>query len=238
MNLHIGDAPGLVAFVREAVDAEARRVLRVEGADVVEARGRLFYRVPGEDAVGGPFGSLAALIRAVGDRDTRVRGPAEEWTWRGSRFRLDGKDVDVLEGHEPAGGVALSASTDDRGGCPFCHLAEDRLVATSDHGVAIHDAFPVAEGHALVLPRRHVASLFDLPEEARQELWRLAAEVRRLLARATGATDFNVGVNDGPAAGQTIPHAHIHVIPRRPGDVDDPRGGIRWVRPGRAVYWE
>lgn len=63
------------------------------------------------------------------------------------------------------------------------------------------------------------------------------ARVRAQLAAELGVDDFNVGVNDGEAAGQTIAHAHVHVIPRREGDVEDPRGGIRWVRPDRAAYW-
>lgn len=127
-----------------------------------------------------------------------------------------------------------------RGGseCPFCRIAPERVLAESAHAIVILDAFPVSEGHTLVVPRRHVASVFDLPGDVWDDLWRLAAEARDRLFEGTGVTDYNIGVNDGPAAGQTIPHAHIHVIPRRPGDVDDPRGGIRWVRPDRAAYWE
>lgn len=121
--------------------------------------------------------------------------------------------------------------------CPFCHPAASRVRLETDVAVAILDGFPVAEGHTLVVPRRHVASLFDLPDEEQAALWRLVARVRADLVTALKPDGFNVGVNDGTAAGQTVPHAHVHVIPRRSGDVPDPRGGVRWVVPGKAPYW-
>jgi len=106
------------------------------------------------------------------------------------------------------------------------------------HAVAFADGFPVAAGHTLVAPRRHVASVFDLATEEYAAVWALVAAVRARLAAATGADGFTIGVNDGVAAGQTVGHAHVHVIPRRAGDVGDPRGGVRWVLPERAAYWE
>ena len=95
----------------------------------------------------------------------------------------------------------------------------------------------MAAGHTLVVPRRHVASVFDLAPEEYAALWALVAAVRARLAASTGADGFTIGVNDGVAAGQTVGHAHVHVIPRRAGDVGDPRGGVRWVLPERAGYW-
>ena len=89
----------------------------------------------------------------------------------------------------------------------------------------------------LVVPKRHVASLFDLPDEEQAAIWKLVAQVRGKLASELQPDGFNVGVNDGPAAGQTVPHAHVHIIPRRAGDVPDPRGGVRWVVPAKAQYW-
>ena len=121
--------------------------------------------------------------------------------------------------------------------CPFCHLENSRITLENDCAVAIPDAFPVAEGHMLVVPWRHVASLFDLSDEEQTAIWRLVAQVRGKLASELRPDAFNVGVNDGPAAGQTVPHAHVHVIPRRTGDVADPRGGVRWVVPAKAPYW-
>jgi diadenosine tetraphosphate (Ap4A) HIT family hydrolase len=103
--------------------------------------------------------------------------------------------------------------------------------------VAVADAFPVAEGHLLVIPRRHVASLFDLREAEQAAVWGLVAQVRGWLVSELRPDGFTVGVNDGLAAGQTVLHAHVHVIPRRTGDVADPRGGVRWVLPAKAPYW-
>lgn len=122
-------------------------------------------------------------------------------------------------------------------GCPFCGMAPELILVESEHGVAVHDAFPVSQGHLLVVPRVHVASLFELPPEVQAGLWDLVRQARTLLAESLRPGGFTVGVNDGWSAGQTVPHAHVHVIPRYVGDVPDPRGGIRWVIPGRANYW-
>lgn len=126
---------------------------------------------------------------------------------------------------------------DDVRGCPFCELNATDVVAASEFAVAFRDRYPVSEHHSLVIPRRHVASLFELDDEELAAVWVLVAEVRRSLAEEFGVEAFNVGLNDGVAAGQTVLHAHVHVIPRADGDSDDPRGGIRWVVPKKARYW-
>ena len=125
----------------------------------------------------------------------------------------------------------------DQHRCPFCHLEKSRITLENDCALAFFDAFPVAEGHLLVIAKRHIACLFDLHDGEQAALWRLVALVRGHLASQLKPDGFNVGVNDGPAAGQTVLHAHVHVIPRRAGDVADPRGGVRWVLPGTARYW-
>lgn len=122
--------------------------------------------------------------------------------------------------------------------CPFCRIDSARSWISNEFGIALRDGFPVSPGHTLVVPRLHVASLFDLPDAERNALWTLVATVRTRLLEEFHPDGFNVGVNDGPAAGQTVSHAHIHVIPRYKGDVIDPRGGIRWILPAKAVYWE
>jgi diadenosine tetraphosphate (Ap4A) HIT family hydrolase len=122
--------------------------------------------------------------------------------------------------------------------CPFCDLAPDRVSRSSTHARALADAYPVTDGHTLVVPVRHVASLFELAADELAEVWRLVGEVRAALAASHAPDAFTIGVNDGEAAGQTVGHAHVHVIPRRRGDVPDPRGGVRWVIPDRAPYWE
>jgi diadenosine tetraphosphate (Ap4A) HIT family hydrolase len=89
----------------------------------------------------------------------------------------------------------------------------------------------------LVVPTRHEGSFFALSREEQDDIWRLVAEVRNDLRDRLSPEGFNVGVNDGTVAGQTVDHAHVHVIPRFTGDVRDPRGGVRWVLPERAAYW-
>ncbi len=107
-----------------------------------------------------------------------------------------------------------------------------------DAAAVVLDAFPISEGHTLIIPKRHIELLFDLPGDDLAEVWALVAKVRQVLKRKYQPDGFNIGVNEGRAAGQTIGHAHVHVIPRRAGDVPDPRGGIRWVIPGKAKYWQ
>ncbi len=123
------------------------------------------------------------------------------------------------------------------GGCPFCELNAADVIAASEFAFAFRDRYPVAEYHTLVIPRRHVASLFELDAYELADVWALVAEVRQTLAEEFEIEAFNVGVNDGLPAGQTVLHAHVHVIPRAYGDSDDPRGGIRWVIPDKARYW-
>jgi diadenosine tetraphosphate (Ap4A) HIT family hydrolase len=121
--------------------------------------------------------------------------------------------------------------------CPFCEVEPARLVSACEVAIAIKDSYPITEGHTLVLPRSHVKSIFDLSTLEQGALWAFVAEIR-LLARKMSVDAFNIGINDGTAAGQTIEHAHIHLIPRRKGDVIDPRGGIRHIIPPKARYWE
>ena len=117
--------------------------------------------------------------------------------------------------------------------CPFC---TNEPIERGDL-VAVHrDKYPVSDGHLLITPLRHVASLWELTED---EYSALFATARRLAQHREPAPDgWNVGVNVGVAGGQTVMHVHLHLIPRRTGDVADPRGGVRWVVPERAVYWE
>jgi diadenosine tetraphosphate (Ap4A) HIT family hydrolase len=103
--------------------------------------------------------------------------------------------------------------------------------------LAIPDGFPVSPGHTLVVPRRHEQDLFRLPSGELQALWDLVRLVSGRLVAELKPDGINVGVNVGVAAGQTVDHAHVHVIPRWKGDVEDPRGGVRWVLPAKARYW-
>ena len=121
--------------------------------------------------------------------------------------------------------------------CPFCTLPHGRIVGQNEHAIWIRDAFPISAGHSLIIPRRHAASFFETTEPERTALLTLldAAKVAAdLECRPDG---FNIGINDGPAAGQTVLHLHVHLIPRFKGDLSDPRGGVRWVIPEKADYW-
>ncbi len=124
--------------------------------------------------------------------------------------------------------------------CPFCTRirARKHLLAVRRTAVAITDAHPLTPGHCLVLPKRHEPDFFELTVDEQGEIMELLWELRELLEAEHATRSFNVGVNAGAAAGQTIDHAHVHLIPRYAGDVPDPRGGVRWVIPDRAPYWE
>ncbi len=120
--------------------------------------------------------------------------------------------------------------------CPFCRLPGERVLEGNAHAVAIADGFPVSPGHSLIIPRRHTASLFDLTDEEALAVHDLLGRVKARLDSTNSPAGYNIGVNVGPAAGQTILHAHVHLIPRYPGDVRDPAGGVRNVIPGRGRY--
>jgi diadenosine tetraphosphate (Ap4A) HIT family hydrolase len=121
--------------------------------------------------------------------------------------------------------------------CPFCSLPAERIVAANDHAFVIRDGFPVSPGHTLIIPRRHVASFFDVTWQEREAMLALVAKSRDQLQQEFSPDGFNLGINDGVAAGQTVMHVHMHLIPRYAGDREDPRGGVRWVLPDAADYW-
>ncbi len=121
--------------------------------------------------------------------------------------------------------------------CPFCEPQPDRVWLRTETGIVLWDAFPITRGHSLVVPRQHVASIYELSAEEQAALWALVAKARGRLNDDMHPDGFNVSLNDGEAAGQTILHAHIHIIPRYSGDVADPRGGVRWIVPEKARYW-
>jgi diadenosine tetraphosphate (Ap4A) HIT family hydrolase len=121
--------------------------------------------------------------------------------------------------------------------CPFCTVPSERIVAEDAHVVVIRDGFPVSPGHTLVIPRRHVGSFFDATADERAALLAQMDQAKAVLDKEFAPAGYNIGVNDGPAAGQTVPHLHVHLIPRYPGDRPDPRGGVRWIIPEKADYW-
>ncbi|MFW2438038.1 MAG: HIT family protein [Arenicellales bacterium] len=127
------------------------------------------------------------------------------------------------------------------GKCFFCRMlindTKKEILAQNDLAVLIRDTKPVSNGHSLIIPRRHVSSFFDTSPEERTALMALLDHTKKDLDREFSPDDYNLGINDGPLAGQSIPHLHIHLIPRYKGDKDDPRGGVRWIIPEKAKYW-
>ncbi|MDP1782330.1 MAG: HIT domain-containing protein [Hydrogenophaga sp.] len=122
-------------------------------------------------------------------------------------------------------------------GCLFCHLPPDRVIAENELALAIRDGFPVTPLHTLVIPKRHVATYFDLSQSELKACDKLLHETKAAIqAEDRMVGGFNIGMNSGEVAGQTVFHCHIHLIPRRRGDVENPRGGVRHLIPGKGHY--
>ena len=121
--------------------------------------------------------------------------------------------------------------------CPFCSIPSNRLLEADERVVVIADGFPISTGHTLIILKRHIGSWFECTPAEQQSLLQLMTTARARLRSQYSPDGFNIGINDGAAAGQTVPHLHIHLIPRYKGDRADPRGGIRWVLPEKADYW-
>lgn len=121
--------------------------------------------------------------------------------------------------------------------CPFCTLPNSRIIIRNDLAIATRDAYPVTLGHTLVIPARHVDSFLDATPAEREAMLALLDSMKQWLQAEYSPAGYNMGINEGAAAGQTIAHLHIHLIPRYSGDQPDPRGGVRWVMPETADYW-
>lgn len=121
--------------------------------------------------------------------------------------------------------------------CIFCHIDEKRIELENKLAYLIEDKYPVTSQHRLIIPKRHVGSYFKLSRPELNACHQLLADGKKLIkAHDHHVEAVNIGINDGETAGQTIPHCHIHLIPRRPGDVGNPRGGVRNIIPGRGDY--
>lgn len=122
--------------------------------------------------------------------------------------------------------------------CLFCSDQMDmRIIAENEFVFAIEDKYPVTIGHILIIPKRHIKDYFSMSGDERRHADQLLGELKeKIEAEDKTVTGFNIGTNCGSSAGQTVMHAHIHLIPRRNGDVDDPRGGVRGVLPLKQKY--
>ena len=121
--------------------------------------------------------------------------------------------------------------------CPFCKIGEHvEVLCKTDIAMAILDSFPISPGHTLVIPKRHIPDYFDLTVEEQNELWQLVNRCKMILQDRFHPDGFNIGINVGEMAGQSIFHVHIHLIPRYKGDVKNPKGGVRHIIPGKGYY--
>jgi diadenosine tetraphosphate (Ap4A) HIT family hydrolase len=122
-------------------------------------------------------------------------------------------------------------------GCIFCELLPERIIAQNELAFVIRDGFPVTPLHCLIIPKRHVTDFFELGTSEMKAGNFLLHEMKSAIEKEDGNVDgFNVGANVGEVAGQTVMHCHIHLIPRRRGDTENPRGGVRGVIPGKMAY--
>lgn len=167
------------------------------------------------------------LPRRHGGKDGIENLQALCWTCNANKGDRDATDL-------RAGRAAMDAKADDRA---FCAMPAERIVRSNSLALAIRDAYPVTPLHTLVIPRQHAATWFGLAEPEHRAMNLLLDEVRQgILTTGKTVKGVNVGSNSGEVAGQTVFHAHTHLIPRRQGDVPDPRGGVRGVIPGQAAY--
>lgn len=124
-----------------------------------------------------------------------------------------------------------------RPSCLFCEIPQERIIASNQYAYAIRDGFPVSHLHTLIIPKRHAVDYFELTEEELLACHQLIHQLKKdIEAEDSSVVAFNIGLNAGAAAGQTIFHCHTHLIPRRKGDLEDPRGGVRNILPDKSGY--
>ena len=120
--------------------------------------------------------------------------------------------------------------------CIFCNIKKERLIYENNTWKAIYDAYPVSKGHILVIPKRHINSIIELKELEKDQLYETIKIIYSILEEIYHPDGINIGINEGAAAGQTVPHLHIHIIPRYNGDMENPKGGVRGVIPNKQKY--
>ena len=121
--------------------------------------------------------------------------------------------------------------------CLFCHSKKSGIAHENDLAYASYDSYPVSDHHCLIIPKRHIKDYFDMTNDELIACNDLIQIVKNeILSKDTNVKGFNIGTNAGKIAGQSIMHCHIHLIPRREGDVDNPQGGVRSVIPNKQHY--
>ena len=121
-------------------------------------------------------------------------------------------------------------------GCPFCTIDSEKILKENQYAYAIFDKYPVNKGHILVITKDHVKDYFSASVEEKEAVFSLLEDCKKLLDKMYKPDGYNIGLNCGKEAGQTIMHLHLHLIPRYDGDIADPTGGVRGVIPEKRVY--
>ncbi len=122
----------------------------------------------------------------------------------------------------------------DHPNCPFC--TQPNIVIENELAFTRYDGYPVNLGHCLIVPRRHVGEYFQATPEEKTAIWALVDEMKIIIDKEFNPDGYNIGVNIGESAGQSVPHIHVHMIPRYKGDMENPRGGVRGVIPDKQKY--
>lgn len=122
--------------------------------------------------------------------------------------------------------------------CLFCALGKERIIGECDLTISFLDTYPVSPGHTLIIPKRHIATYFDINQAEQNAIAQAIQQAKLVIDDEFLPDGYNIGVNNGSAAGQSIKHLHIHLIPRYHGDVENPKGGVRWVIGNKANYWD
>jgi diadenosine tetraphosphate (Ap4A) HIT family hydrolase len=223
IRMHLGDRVHFWPFDGWTVP-EGKSVI----VEIYPALWNKSYRIMDRDPHQHDAFCVAETLRRM-DREGTIRSAFEPALDEAQRRRAS------IEGWIFGLPAPAAASRPD---CPFCErCATDRVIAGNEYAVAFPDAYPLTRGHTLIVPLRHEPDFFALTEKEQRAMVSLLRSVRRKLDRKYSPDGYNIGLNAGTAAGQTIGHVHLHVIPRYSGDVPDPRGGIRWILPAKARYW-
>jgi len=120
--------------------------------------------------------------------------------------------------------------------CIFCTFRDERILDECEHTITFIDTYPATPGHTLIVPKRHFSSYFEATEDELLAISKAAQKAKLILDKEFAPDAYNIGINVGEAAGQSVPHLHVHVMPRYAGDVEDPRGGVRWILREKANY--
>lgn len=120
--------------------------------------------------------------------------------------------------------------------CIFCVIDKSKIILENEGALAIFDGFPVNKGHMLVIPKKHIETYFEASNYDKSNLWDLVEKCKDYLDKSLSPDGYNIGINNGVAAGQSVMHLHIHLIPRYVGDIDNPKGGVRGVIPDKRIY--